>query len=58
VIDCSRQPTVVKPSTVDLKVELKLNKPLPDKTILHCLTIYDKAIEYFPMTGQIKTNVF
>jgi hypothetical protein len=58
VIDCTRQPIAINPTTIDLKVELKLNRALPPKTILHCLTIYDKLIDYLPLTGQVKSNVF
>lgn len=57
VIDCSKQIESVKNSAVDIKLEFESDKPFPANTVIYCLIIHDRVIEYNPTTSLVKILV-
>lgn len=53
VIDCSHQPTVLKESLINMKIFFNWRKPIPEKTIIHCIMIVDDKAIYSPLTGNV-----
>lgn len=53
-IDCSKQNDTVQPSTVDIKLEMESDEPFSENTVVYCLIIHDRVIEYNPATTLVK----
>ncbi|KYM85252.1 hypothetical protein ALC53_04773, partial [Atta colombica] len=50
-IDCSRQN---KSGIVDVRLEFEYKENVPANTTAYCLIIYDRVIEYSPMSNVIR----
>ena len=54
VIDLSHQNETVKSGPIDVRIEFKTLKNVPENTSAYCLIIHDRIIQYTPITGEIK----
>lgn len=54
VIDCSKQNEVVKPSTVDVKLQMESKEAFSINTAVYCLILHDSVVEYEPLNGTVK----
>lgn len=54
IIDCSKQSEAIKTSSVDLRLEIQTDVNVPADTAAFCLILFDRIIEYVPMTGVVK----
>ena len=57
IIDCSRQNESVKSATIDVRIEFECKENVPDNTTAYCLIIYDRVIEYSPLTNIVRRLV-
>jgi hypothetical protein len=55
VIDCSKhvQPIMPLSGAVDVKVVLECAEDIPKETTAYCMLIYDKSIQYEPISGHV-----
>ncbi|XP_018376373.1 PREDICTED: uncharacterized protein LOC108769728 [Trachymyrmex cornetzi] len=51
IIDCSRQNVSVKSGTVDVRLEFEFKENVAANITAYCLIIYDRVIEYSPMSN-------
>ncbi|KNE88750.1 hypothetical protein PSTG_17833 [Puccinia striiformis f. sp. tritici PST-78] len=54
VIDLSHQNETVKSGPIDVRIEFKTLKNVPENTSAYCLIIHDRIIQYTPITGEIR----
>ncbi|RLU15070.1 hypothetical protein DMN91_012957 [Ooceraea biroi] len=54
VIDCSRLKESIKSATVDVRLEFDCKENVPDNTTAYCLIIYDRVVEYSPLTNVVR----
>lgn len=57
VIDCSRQPELIKKGFVDVRIEFQTKQNVANNTSAYCLILHDNAVEYNPCTN-IMNKVF
>ena len=57
VIDLSHQNETVKSGPIDVRIEFKTLKNVPENTSAYCLIIHDRIIQYTPITGEIRKIV-
>ncbi|XP_068084485.1 uncharacterized protein [Anabrus simplex] len=53
VVNCMEQVESIKSSSVDVRVEIETNEPIPANTTLHCIIIHDRIINYKPLTNEV-----
>ncbi|KYN15988.1 hypothetical protein ALC57_11767, partial [Trachymyrmex cornetzi] len=58
VIDCSRQNESDKSATVDVRVEFDCKENVPANTTAYCLIIYDRVIEYCPLSNVVRKIMY
>lgn len=54
VIDCSKHADSLKPSTVDIKLEIKSSKNFPAGTRSFCILVHDCVYTYTPLTASVQ----
>ncbi|XP_053971113.1 uncharacterized protein LOC128872432 [Hylaeus volcanicus] len=54
VIDCSRQNESIKSATVDVRIEFDCKENVPANTTAYCLILYDRVIEYCPLSNVVR----
>lgn len=54
VIDCSKHTDSLKPSTVDIKLEIKSSTNFPAGTRAFCILVHDCVCTYTPLTGTVQ----
>ncbi|XP_066584067.1 uncharacterized protein [Prorops nasuta] len=54
VIDCSRQVESIKNGTVDIRIDFECKKDIPLNTSAYCLILYDRKVEYSPLTNIVR----
>lgn len=54
VFDCSKFSEVIKPTPVDVKIELESEDNFPEGTRAYCVIIHDCVFTYTPLTGDVK----
>lgn len=54
VIDTSKQSSLLKAGSVDLRVELEADTAIPDNTTAYCIVVYDVVISYRPLSGTVQ----
>ena len=57
VFNCSNSDPTIKVSSIDLRIEFEFAAALPNKTVAHCLILYDRVIYYNPFTNLIEKQV-
>lgn len=57
VIDVSYQNEMIKSGPIDVKIEFETGKPIPENTNAYCLILYDRLMEYTPLTGIVRKVV-
>lgn len=57
VMDVTHQNEGIKTGSMDIKIEFRTNKNVPENTAAYCILIQDRVIEYVPLTGEIKKIV-
>ncbi|KAJ8916444.1 hypothetical protein NQ315_014657 [Exocentrus adspersus] len=50
VIDCSRRDESMKPSTVDVRLDIEASEGFPDNTRAYCILVHDSIMEHLPLT--------
>ena len=52
-IDCSHQPSVIKESLINIRIQFAWRTNLPAHTVIHCIMIMDKQAIYNPLTNRV-----
>lgn len=51
-IDCSNQPSVIKNSLINIKIQFEWGTTFPDNTVIHCVVISDDKSVYNPLYNK------
>lgn len=54
IFDCSKYAEFIKPTPVDIKVELESEENFPEGTKAYCIIIHDCVYTYTPLTGDVR----
>ena len=57
VIDCSKQNESLKYGLVDVRLEFEASENFPTQISAYCLILYDRLVEYKPISGGVKMLV-
>lgn len=57
VIDCSKQNEALKSNVIDVKLEFESSENFPENTRAFCIIIYDRVMEYLPLSGHVRTLI-
>ncbi|XP_044005534.1 uncharacterized protein LOC122850452 [Aphidius gifuensis] len=57
VIDCPKQNKFLKSGPVDIRLEFESTTQFPAQTSSYCLVLYDRIIEYNPISGSVRKLV-
>jgi len=56
VVDVTHQNEQVIMGPIDIRVQFKTSKNIPENTSAYCLLIHDRILSYTPLTGEIVKN--
>ncbi|KAJ8910116.1 hypothetical protein NQ315_007954 [Exocentrus adspersus] len=54
VIDCSRRDESMKPSTVDVRLDIEASEGFPGNTRAYCILVHDSIMEHLPLSEIVK----
>ncbi|KAJ8913909.1 hypothetical protein NQ315_005706 [Exocentrus adspersus] len=54
VIDCSRRDESMKPSTVDVRLDIETSEGFPANTRAYCILVHDSIMEHLPLSEIVK----
>ncbi|KAJ8912313.1 hypothetical protein NQ315_014595 [Exocentrus adspersus] len=54
VIDCSRRDESMKPSTVDVRLDIEASEGFPANTRAYCILVHDSIMEHLPLSEIVK----
>ncbi|KAJ8912539.1 hypothetical protein NQ315_006609 [Exocentrus adspersus] len=54
VIDCSRRDESMKPSTIDVRLDIEASEGFPDNTRVYCILVHDSIMEHLPLSEIVK----
>lgn len=57
VIDCTRQPEVIKKGLVDVRIEFQTKINIPENTTAYCLIIHENNVSYNPYSNIVNKIV-